>query len=921
MTLTAGMRLGPYEIVCALGVGGMGEVYRAHDAKLKRDVALKILPEAFTLDPERLARFRREAQVLASLNHPNIGAIYGFEESDGGQALVLELVDGPTIADRIASGPIPIEEALPIARQICEALQAAHEQGVIHRDLKPANIKLRPDGTVKVLDFGLAKALGPAEAGHQRRAEVIGGVRLQPDLTASPTITTPAMTQMGVILGTAAYMSPEQAKGQPADKRSDVWAFGCVLYEMLTGTRALEGEDIADTLANVRKMDPDWLALPPAVPPALRALIQRCLARDRRQRIADLSVAQFVLGDPAILAPSQGAARTRRWKSAVPVAAAVLLTAMLVGAGVWRLKPSGSTPPVARFSFTLPEGQQLSDGTRHSVAISPDGKLIAYVANNRLFLRFLSDFDARAIAGAEGTPTAAVSAPAFSPDSRSIAFFQTDGSVKRIAVNGGSAVTVCPAIPPLGITWDSSGIVVGQGARGILRCAPNGGTPEQIATMKEDEQAHGPQMLLDGAALLFTLAKVSDGPTRWDNAQIVVQTMSSGARKTLIAGGTDARYLPTGHLVYAVGGIVFAVPFDPVRQAVTGGAVPILEGVKRTTGVAQFAISGTGSLLYVPGPTGTATNERALVLADRAGALTRLSVLPGPYTYVRASRDGARLAIVSDDGKEAIVSIQELAGASAIRRLTFAGQNRFPIWSPDGQRVAFQSDREGDLAIFSQRADGTGPVERLTKAQQGEAHVPESWSPDGGHLSFSVVRDAKYALWMLSTEDRKATPYGDVTSAQPIDSVFSPDGRWIAYSWAPVVAPNSGISPNRGVYIQPFPATGVRYQAPRQLLDFHPVWGPQGNELFYVPGVAIGRIAVVSVTTQPGMTFGSPVTVPARFTAGRFMNEMRAYDILPDGRFISLVQASEPESSGQAATSQFRLVLNWFDELEARVPR
>ncbi|MEO6236910.1 MAG: hypothetical protein ABIQ52_07895 [Vicinamibacterales bacterium] len=436
-----------------------------------------------------------------------------------------------------------------------------------------------------------------------------------------------------------------------------------------------------------------------------------------------------------------------------------------------------------------------------------------------------------------------------------------------------------------------------------------------------------PQILLDGAALLFTVAKVADGATRSDKAQIVVLTMKSGVRKTVVSGATEPRYLPSGHLVYALGGIVFAVPFDPARQEVIGGAVPVIEGVGRLanlSGAAQFATSTTGTLLYVPGPADTATTERALALADRAGTVTRLPIAPGPYVHVRASRDGARLAIGSDDGKEATVSIQELSGRNAMWRLTFGGQNRFPIWSPDGQRVAFQSDREGDPGIFSQRADGNGPVERLTKAEKGEVRVPESWSPDGGHMSFSVLKDSRFSLWTLAIDDQKATPFGGVESREPIGSVFSPDGRWITYSSHPIAGIGNtgggGLSPNRGVYLQPFPATGARYQIPKQQLDFHPVWGPKGAELFYVPTAASGVMAAVSVTTQPSVVFGARASLPARVTASRLSGETRAYDMLSDGRFIGLVAPSEPDSSTALLSGQMRVVLDWLEELKARVP-
>jgi serine/threonine-protein kinase len=595
--------------------------------------------------------------------------------------------------------------------------------------------------------------------------------------------------------------------------------------------------------------------------------------------VADVSTIAFVLDEWSAATSGTGSgvaasaslqsqvdaavAKTRREvirRRVLPTAAAVLLTATIAGAVGWRLRPIAAPPPVARFTLTIPGGQQFTVGTRHIVAISSDGTQLAYVASNRLYLRSLSEFEAHAIPGTD-IGDVSVHSPAFSPDGRSLAFFAaTDSTVKRIAVGGGAVVTVCPAENPIGITWDSSGIIFGQNFKGILRCPDTGGTPEQLATVKDGEVVSSPEMLPGGDAVLFTVANPADGAEWWDKAQVVVQSLTSGKRKTLIKGGSDARYLRSGHLLYALGGIMFAVPFDLARQEVTGGRAPVVEGVKRgplngNSGIAQLATSTTGALLYLPGPIGTNTAGRSLALADRAGVVTRLAIPAGPYVHVRASHDGTRLAVGSDDGKEASVSIYRLGSTGALQRLTIKGQNRFPIWSGDGERVAFQSDREGDLAIFSQRADGTGPVERLTKPEQGESHVPESWSPDGKHVSFSVVKGPTFSLWMLSVDDKKTTPYGGVQSREPIESVFSPDGRWIAYDSS--AAPGNQ-SPNRGVYVQPFPATGAIYQLPRQRLDFHPVWSSSGRELIYVPSSASGQLAAVSVTTQPSVTFGSP---------------------------------------------------------------
>jgi eukaryotic-like serine/threonine-protein kinase len=890
----------------------MGEVYQATDTNLKRQVAIKVLPETVAADAERLARFQREAEVLASLNHPNIAIIHGLEKSAGATGLVMELVEGPTLADRIAQGPIAIDDALPIARQMAAALEAAHEQGIIHRDLKPSNIKVRPDGTVKVLDFGLAKAMestGTMSSSH----------------SMSPTITTPAMTQMGMILGTAAYMSPEQAKGRPADKRSDVWAFGCVLFEMLTGRRAFDGEDTSDTLASVLKSEPDWAALPTDVSPAIRTLLRRCLVKDRRQRIADMSVASFILAESASLPMFSDVrptdvpvAHAWRWRAAL-VTAAVIGTASLVGLGAWIRSPSSAEHPVARFSLRLPDGQRFTNTGRRLVAISPDGTQMAYVANFQIYLRSMSEFDSHVVPGTEVRE--GVLNPVFSPDGRSIAFFSNgDQTLRRVALTGGAPVMVCHANGPTGMTWDISGIVFGQAAGGIRRCSANGGMPEQLAKVEADEEASGPQILPGGEFLIFSIAKDEDGLERQDKARIVVQSLATGERRTLIEGGSAARYLPTGHLLYALGGSLFAVPFDPVRQMVTGGPVSVVEGVRRAVGnptaVAHFDTSNSGNLLYVPGPARLQNSASVIAVANRSGSVTPLKTSGGTYVHARVSRDGTRAAVGSSDGKEAIVWIYELAETSAMKRLTFGGGNRFPIWSPDGHRVAFQSDREGDLAIFAQRIDGTG-VERLTKPDKDDVHVPESWSPDGKHMSYSVLKQSEYSLWILSLGDGKTTRFSSVQSREPIGSVFSPDGRWIAYHSLP--AGSSPLSPNVGVFVEPFPATGARYQAPKVSRDYQPVWSRDGTELFYVSTLSSG-LTTVPVKTTSGVTFGSPQSFPFIATGGRLSNATRAFDALPDGRFLGLVVGSGDGQSGAAPSSEIRVVLNWTEELKRLVP-
>jgi len=802
-------------------------------------------------------------------------------------------------------GPIAVEEALKIAHQMADALEAAHEKGVMHRDLKPANVKITPDENVKVLDFGLAKAMEPVALGVSPTAA-----------TNSPTLSMMA-TQAGMILGTAAYMSPEQAKGFQADHRSDVFSFGSVLYEMLTGRQPFHGETAHEILASVLVREPDFGALPPNLNPRIPELLRRCLEKNPKRRwqaVGDLraEVETVALAPRTVPALTQAAAQLQPvWKRAIPVVA----TAIVVGALsciVTLYFRSSTELNIVRLPFTLPEGQNFTALNRQSVAISPDGTQMVYVANNRLYLRSMSELEARAIPGTEISQ--GVFNPVFSPDGRSIAFYSgADLTLKKIAVSGGAAVTICPADLPLGMSWGKDGIVFGQGNKGIMRVSPNGGKPDLLASVKGDEQAHGPQILPGGQTVLFTLATGAGAPA-WDKAQIVVQSLRSGERKTLIEGGSDARYVPTGHVVYALGGTLFAVPFNLRRLEVTRGPAPIVEGVRRGSalgsGTAQFSFSSTGSLIYVPGPVATSNASRAFVLADRTGATEPLKLPPGAYVHPRVSPDGTRLAFGTDDGKEANTWIYELSGVNAPRRITFSGKNRFPTWSSDGQRVAFQSDREGDLGIFWQRADGAGVAERLTKGEQGASQVPESWSRDGRRFLFTVARGSTFTLWTFSLDERKATPFGDVRSDRPIGSVFSPDGRWVAYA---SFGPSGG-----GGYVQPFPATGARYQIPKLAIDYHPLWTSDGKELFYIP--AFGRFAAVSVQMQPSFTFGNPVEMTTvAFTQGHFSPDVRNYDLTPSGKFVALVDPQEGRSRTSAAP-EIQVVLNWFEELKQRVP-
>ena len=874
----------------------MGEVWRATDTKLNRDVAIKILPDVFAQDADRMARFAREAQVLAALNHPNIAAIYGLEE----RALVMELVEGETLQCLF-----PIETALNYAKQIADALEAAHEKGIVHRDLKPANIKVKPDGTVKVLDFGLAKS---AEASS-------GDSRNSPTLTISP-------TRAGMIMGTAGYMSPEQAAGKPVDKRSDIWAFGVVLWEMLTGTRLFEGETISHTLADVLRAPIELDKLPKNTPPAIRRLIARCLDRNVNTRLRDVGEARIAianyLADPksgAEVAESTPRPKVRyAW---LPWALSILLFLALAGALVWIFRPAAA-PRITRFAIPLGEGQQFSNFGRSYLALSPDGTQLVYIANRRLYIRSMAESEARPISGTESAG-GNLSSPVFSPDGKSLAFYSA-GAIKRIAISGGAAVTICRAgNNPFGMSWSEQGIVFQQVGQGIMLVSGTGGQPELLVKGKDGERIMGPQMLPGGHAVLFTTLSGTLGSNVWDKGQIVVQVLKSGERKALIDGGSDGHYLPTGHIVYGLTGILFAVPFDLRHLKITSGPVGIVEGIERdSSGTAHFAFSNSGSMAYVSGPmAGIGQGQDTLALVDRKGDAELLKVPPDSYGYPRVSQDGKRVAYQIDDGKESSIWIYELSGATAPRRLTLpgTGANRYPIWSrnlpADSERVAFQSDREGDPGIWWQRADGSGAAERLTKPEKGSTHIPDSWSPDGQILSFTEERNGSSAVWTYSVRDKKATVFAASTKPFLGRSVFSPNGRWLAYQ-------ESSVEENQ-IYIQPYPPTGAKYQVPHDGSTHHPAWSPDGKELFFVAGN--GLFDSVTVATQPSLTFGTPVRAPKAGFRTFQASTVRTYDVLPDGQhFIgtALAQAPAGNSAGRPAPPQIQVVLNWFEDVRQR---
>ena len=901
-----GKNLGHYTIEIRLGAGGFGEVYRARDTRLGRNVAVKLLPEVFAENPERIEKFEREARVLASLNHPGIAALYGVETFENVRFLVMELAEGETLAERIARGPIPAAEALAIVRQIAEALEAAHDKGIVHRDLKPGNVKVTLDGKVKVLDFGLARAM-----------------RVEPDpaLTAAPTRSMSG-TFAGLIQGTPAYMSPEQAKGLEGDARSDIFSFGCVLYEMLTGRQPFEGDTLAEVMAGVIARAPDLSALPVNLNPRILELLRRCLEKDPRRRwqaVASVRVEiEAILADPRGVALQNQADGIRRplWRRAIPAAAGILVGGVIAALAAWSLKP----PPVnAVTRFTFP-ATPFSNAGRQVLDIAPDETQFVYVAANILRLRPMGELDAFPI------PLQNISMivnPVFSPDGKSIVFWGGGGTervLKRVSVSGGAPVTLCPADAPFGITWaENDRIVFGQGAKGILQVSANGGKPDVLVAAQNGEILHGPQILPGGKAILFTALAGTAGAGQWDQAKIFVQPLPSGDRKILIEDGTDARYLPTGHLIYFLGGNLLAVPFDLMQLAVTGRPAPVVEGVRFSnndlTGTAQFSISRAGTLVYVPtATTGAPSASTTVTIVDSSGGGMPLPLPANPYVSARVSPDGKQLAVGTDDGKEANIWVYDLSGKAALTRLTLSGRNLYPVWSGDSKRILFQSDREKDLAVFWQLADGTGRAERLTKPEPGNSHLPESWLP--GQQKFSY-RDAKSEdIWihsMESKDDKKDAPLIVVPGSNQYDSTFSPDGHWIAY--------RSREAGKAGIYVEPYPTTGARYLlGVNENIAWAPAWAPDSKSVYFHRQAA-GQLHAFALQIQP--TFQHLNTVDFPINQFRHQQNYRMYDVLPDGNhFVVIRNAQQGIATATAASPpEIKVVINWFEDLKKLAAR
>jgi eukaryotic-like serine/threonine-protein kinase len=902
MPLPPGQKIGAYEVVSQLGAGGMGEVYRARDSRLKRDVAIKVLPADVAGNRERLARFQREAEVLASLNHPHIAHVYGVEEN----ALVMELVEGEDLSQRIEREPIHIDEALSIAKQIAEALEAAHDAGVIHRDLKPANVKIRGDGTVKVLDFGLAKAAGQdlkTPGPH--------------DLSNSPTITSPAMTMRGVILGTAAYMAPEQAKGKAVDRRADIWAFGCVLFEMLTGKRTFKGEDVTDIITSVMRDAPDWTILPPETPLSIRVLLRRCLEKDTRKRAPHMAVARMAIDD-ALMPTDQlipgitihpRVTPKKRFTIAVPIAA--IVGALLTGFAAWRYWPVAEPPAVVRFQVSLDVATHLqANYNRQLIAISPDGTRLAF-GGDRLYVRALGDAAARGIPGTEGFTSIAL--PAFSPDGQSIVFWAaSDRSLKRLTFGGPTITTITQLNEGgYGLSWSGDQIFYGNMSEGIRRVPANGGASEIIIAVKDREEFYGPQLLPDGDSLLFT---VGSRGISWDRANIVVESLRTKVRKTIVEQASGAAYLKSGHLVFSRGGVLFAVPFDMKSLSIAGEPIAVIEGVRRgapgTTAATHAVVSDTGTLAFLPGPTSASGGMAQIARFDRRGVAEPLNVPMGPYSHPRVSPDGKRVAVTVEDEKSAQVWIYGLSQVSAVRRLTSGWRNEKAEWSADGLRLAFQSTRDNDAAIWWQRVDGIDQPIRLTRPAPGKQHVPQSFSRDGRHLLYDEISAEAVTLWDLSLAKGTTTQIEIVPSDVPTDATFSPDGKWFTYAARTLGA-------QAVVYVEPYPPTGARYQISMQSDDgHHAVWSRDGKELFYTPGPG-NRFYVVSTNTAPSFSVGNVTHVQRPFINAP-PNAERTYDAMPDGRILGL--QVNVGADGKPIAPDIQVVVNWFEELKQRVP-
>jgi len=896
MTLQTGQMLSHYRLAEKIGEGGMGVVWKAFDTKLDREIAIKVLPEDFAEDAERLARFEREAKLLASLSHSNIAAIHGLEEADGVCFLALELVPGQTLAEMLEAGPLPVDEALDLCRQVAEGLEAAHGSGVIHRDLKPGNVKITPEGQAKILDFGLAKGT-KGEVGDSGT-----------DVSRSPTVTTP-QTRDGMILGTASYMSPEQARGKPLDKRTDIWSFGCLLYECLTGRMAYSGETVTDILSAILQSDPDWLALPDRTPRRVRRLLERCLEKNLRNRLQDIGDARIEM-DKALAGHewTTSGIRAATVTSATPSGAALrflpwvvaAILAVALGAVTWRqlhILPTESKE-MLRLSVDLPLAVEFSTRS-HVLALSPDGRRLVLVVSRggttQLYLRDLGQPEAVPLPGTEGAWPAF-----FSPDGEWVGFFDSDDSrLKKVAVRGGAPIVLCDEeVWGGGGSWGADGSIIFTKAiyGGLWRVPASGGTAEMLTEpdASDGELGHWwPQILPGGREVLFTSYR-----SPIDRARVMVHSLESGNRKTLVEGAVFGRYVPTGHLLYVRGETLFAVPFDLERLEATGPPLPVLDdvGTHPAQAAAQFSFSRNGTLAYIS--QSILHPPRSLVWVTPDGTEQAVDLEPRTLANPRLSPDGRRLAVSMLVANETDLWVYELSRGIP-SRLTFeSGLQEHPIWTADGQRLIY-SREDVQFDLYWRPADGTGPEELLYSSEYDL--FAESVSPDGTVLAFSEGHPETLGdIWVLPLDgDGKPTPFLRTPFAEGA-ARFSPDGRWLAYE--------SNESGRLEVYVQAFPGPGSKLQVSTDG-GSSSVWSRDGKELFYRDD---RKMMAVGIDMGPPLTARRPrILFEGRYERHRLSPN---YDVARDGRFLMI------KTPRELAPRQVNIVLNWFEELKRLVP-
>ena len=875
--LTSGTRIGSYEITARIGAGGMGEVYRARDGKLNRDVAIKLLPADVAADRDRLARFEREAQTLAALNHPNIAQIFGVVEEP--PALVMEFVDGEDLAARLVRGRIPLDEALPIARQIADALEAAHDQGIVHRDLKPANIKVRPDGTVKVLDFGLAKAMDPTAGSGAAIAN-------------SPTFTA-QHTQVGMIVGTAAYMAPEQARGKAVDRRADIWAFGAVLYEMLSGRRAFDGEDISDVLASVLKSDPAWNAVPADVPPSIRRLLRRCLEKDPRKRLSAIGDARFDLDEPE---PAAQVTLPAARRGALPYAIVALTAALLTAAVAWlwlgRATPAAAA--VQRTSLLPPAGVAMYPDSG-AVAISPDGSMVAFVSggpmktNDELWVRSLDSLEARRLEGVTGARL-----PFWSPDSRTIGYVSDNRLMTVPAAGGRPQVVTEMSGPGRGATWNANVILFAPDTVGALyRVNASGGTPVQVTTLDASRRQYGhrfPVFLPDGDHFIYAALPAHNG--KFD----VFAAALSGGAPVLIGAMDDTPVYADGYLLTTRQGVLVAQPFDATSLKLTGDPVTlgdapsvILERTISYTAGHTVSVAANGTLAYYTSPSQNTTADWYDASGRRTGTL---ALPPGHYDSVHISPDGTQaIAVRAVSPSQATLWLVDLARGGAVLVTNAAGLNDSPIWSPDGSRILFASDRDG-ISDFYLKKIGSDEPEQLFYRSAALFKGPDAWSPDGKWIVVNQLDPVTAQnVWLLPVDDPRELKPLVMGPKRDGGSAVAPDSRWLSYL--------SDETGRMQVYVMPFPGGGRRVQVSQDGAQ-GAAWTRDGRALLFtgVDGKAVWRV---------------PVTIGTSFTAGtpEHLGDMPGplVDITPDGRrFLVLL----PDATG---TESLTVVRNWRSAL------